>query len=286
MSHFAKKQLNSISFWRDLNPHLTISSNLLNAIPPQTINDILLSNVSDSLWQDGYLNCQNVFTEQDILPLRQAMEKLHRHNLPQAFIYLYDESWELFFRLRTLLQNFLGDNYSVLPHFWAWYISPGKAKGWPPHRDSADQSVIELYGQEMLVSLSLWVPLTNATPENGCMSVLPLSCEKDYPAPVTDPSEIALQDILCLPAKAGSVLGWRQDLYHWGGRSHRNAETPRLSLSLEFQNSALDPLCEPLLDPKHPPSPEERLNLIFQQFEKYKHIADLLKGFEENKPAT
>ena len=279
MDHITKEQLKSISFWRDLNPQLTISSAPLTALPLQTINDALLSDVSESLWQDGYLNCQSIFTEQDILPLRQAMERLHSRNLPQAFIYLYNETWELFFRLRVLLQNFLGENYSVLPHFWAWYIEPGKAKGWSPHRDSADQSVIELYGQEMLVSLSLWIPLTDATPENGCMSVLPLSCEQNYDTPVTTPSEVALQDILCLPAKAGSVLGWRQDLYHWGGRSHRNAQTPRLSLSLEFQNAALDPLCEPLLDPKHPSVPKERLNLIFEQFEKYKHIADLPKDF-------
>ncbi len=268
-------QFQDLAFWRALNPDLSISKNKLRCDPLSSIDDRLLSNVSDTLWQDGYLNCQALYTEQELLPIRTAMELFHQRQIPQAFIYLYDETWTLFLRARALLSNFLGDNYRILPHFWAWYIEPGKGKGWPPHRDSADRSVIALYGQEMLVSLSLWLPLTEATPENGCMSVLPLSYERQYDTPISAPSQIPLQDVLCLPAKAGSILGWRQDLFHWGGRSHASATKPRLSLSLEFQNAALDPLCEPLFDPEHPPTPEDRLHLILQQFEKYKHIAGL-----------
>jgi len=272
-------QLKNIDFWRTLNPQLSITTNKLKCSPLAGIDEKCLSKVSDSLWQDGYLNCQALYSEEELSPLRLAMEHFHEQGIPQAFIYVYDETWSLFLKARTLLCNFLGDDYRILPHFWAWYIEPGKGKGWPPHRDSADQSVIELYGQEMLVSLSLWLPLTEATPENGCMSVLPLSCEREYDTPVTDPSQIPLQDILCLPARAGSLLGWRQDLFHWGGRSHNSAKTPRLSLSLEFQNAGLDPLCEPLLDPQHPPTPQERLDLIIQQFDKYRHIADLPDNF-------
>ena len=263
----------AIDFWRDLCPQLSITENKLACNVLDTIDDALLSQVSDSLWRDGYLNCPELFSEADLHPLRSAMELFHQENIPQAYIYLYDETWMLFLRARNLLSNFLGEDYRILPHFWAWYIEPGKGKGWPPHRDSADQSVIEMYGQEMLVSLSLWLPLTDATPENGCMSVLPLSCEREYSTPITDASQIPVQDVLSLPAKAGSLLGWRQDLFHWGGRSHTSAHAPRLSLSLEFQNAALDPLCEPLLDPWQPPSPKDRLKLIGEQFEKYTHIA-------------
>ncbi|MFD2204835.1 phytanoyl-CoA dioxygenase family protein [Kiloniella antarctica] len=270
-----QENFKDLSFWRTLNPELSITNKKLQCDSLSSINEHLLSNVSDTLWRDGYLNCQTLYTEQELLPIRTAMELFHQRQIPQAFIYLYDETWTLFLRARTLLSNFLGDNYQILPHFWAWYIEPGKGKGWPPHRDSADRSVINLYGQEMLVSLSLWLPLTDATPENSCMSLLPLSYERQYNNPITDLSQIPLQDVLCLPAKAGSLLGWRQDLFHWGGKSHASAKSPRLSLSLEFQNAALDPLCEPLFNPEHPPAPEDRLNLILLQFEKYKHIADL-----------
>ncbi|WP_020590476.1 phytanoyl-CoA dioxygenase family protein [Kiloniella laminariae] len=261
-----------LGFWRKLNPELSITNTPKESPALPGIDEPCLEQVSDTLWQDGYLSCPELYPESELAPLRQAMTRLQQHNLPQAFIYLYDEVWQLFLRARPLLSHYLGDQYRILPHFWAWYIEAGKGTGWPPHRDSADQSVINLYGQEMLVSLSLWLPLTDATLQNGCMSILPKSCENTYEPLLTDQGQIRLQDALALPAKAGSLLGWRQDLYHWGGRSHRTAQGPRLSLSLEFQNAALDPLCEPLIDPQTPPPPEARLELVLKQLEKYLHM--------------
>ena len=100
-------------------------------------------------------------------------------NLSPSLIYLYDEAWDVFRRLRPLLTHFLGDRIALLPHFWAWQVDPRTdGSGWPPHRDYQGESAI---GDDMLISLSLWVPLSDATPDNGCMHVLPRNFEKRYP---------------------------------------------------------------------------------------------------------
>ena len=120
--------------------------------------------------------------------------------------------------------------------------------------------------------MSFWVPLTDATIENGCMAILPKSREILYDAPITNPNQIKPSDAINLPAKSGSVLGWSQDLYHWSRHVTTNSVTPRVSLSLEFQNPAFAPLIRPLLNIAHPPLFKERLDLVFSQFEKYKDM--------------
>jgi hypothetical protein len=61
-------------------------------------------------------------------------------------------------------------------------------------------------------------------------------------------------------------------LYHWGGIYSSKARNSRLSLSLEFQSRAFDPLAEPLLDLKELLPFQERRALIATQFAKYRHI--------------
>ena len=104
------------------------------------------------------------------------------------------------------------------------------------------------------------------------MAVLPRSREILYDPTITDPTQIKSDDAISLPAKAGSVLGWSQDLYHWSRHVTSNTVTPRVSLSLEFQNPAFAPLVEPLLNIAKPPFFKERLTLVFSQFNKYKDM--------------
>ncbi|WP_343564455.1 phytanoyl-CoA dioxygenase family protein [Kiloniella sp. b19] len=271
---FTTEQIKSVDFWRDFAPELTCSAQRLS-VRELALSEEDLDAVSEGLWDEGYLALPPLYDESELAPVRVVMERLYQAGLPQVFVYLYDEVWTLFLRAQPLLSRFLGERYRVLPHFWAWYIAPGKGRGWPPHRDSADQSVVDIAGLEMLVSLTLWLPLTEATPHNGCMSVLPLDRERAAGGPFPDASQLPHQSVVALPAGPGALMGWRQDLWHWGGASGPRAKAPRLSLSLEFQNGALDPLCEPLFDPARPPAPQERLNLILKQFAKYGHIESI-----------
>lgn len=287
------KQAQNADYWRELNPNLHISGlagandAILTARADKTANinpvesrkedeapdlftGVSFSALSERFWDEGYFLLHDILPVTLLSGLRDAIERLVDAGLPPAMIYLYDEAWQVFAALRPLLTHFLGDRVALLPHFWAWHVDPrDQGRGWPPHRDYQGQSAI---GDDMLISLSLWVPLTEATPENGCMYVLPRSFERWYDFVVTKPQDIELQDVRALPASPGAVMGWRQDVYHWGSRASRHASSPRISLSLEFQNAAFDPLGDPLLDLEMPPSFRERLLLIARQFEKYRHM--------------
>ncbi|WP_339780822.1 phytanoyl-CoA dioxygenase family protein [uncultured Thalassospira sp.] len=294
------QQAKNADFWRGLNPDLHIDGTsegacatgasrgldiagtggdgvgfgVESATKPNLMReDVDYSQLSDRFWDEGYFLLHDVLPVAVLGQLRAAIERLVAARLPVAMIYLYDEAWQVFAALRPLLSHFLGDKIALLPHFWAWYVDPAQqGRGWPPHRDYQGQSAID---DDMLISLSLWVPLSDAIPENGCMYVLPRSFERCYDFPVTKPQDVALQDARALPARPGAVMGWRQDVYHWGSRASRFATSPRISLSLEFQNAAFDPLGDPLLDLERPPCFHDRLTLIAGQFEKYRHMQDM-----------
>ncbi|WP_417805736.1 phytanoyl-CoA dioxygenase family protein [Thalassospira lucentensis] len=263
--------------WQNINPQLSISNSLdgigSDAADVASSGGFDPSSLSDRFWDEGYFLIEDILPIDELAMLRRGIENLVANDLPPAMIYLYDEAWQVFMRLRPLLSHFLGDRIALLPHFWAWHVDPGEdGRGWPPHRDYQGESAI---GDEMVISLSLWVPLSTAMPENGCMYVLPRSFERTYGHPVTKPQDVPLQDVRALPAKPGTVMGWRQDLYHWGGRASKHATEPRMSLSLEFQNAAFDPLAQQLLALDRPPVFLERLELIAAQFEKYTHMQSI-----------
>ncbi len=240
--------------WLSLAPELTIGGDV-------KVEDIALSNfelktIAETFWAEGYMQFPRIFQESSIKPVREAMQTLHDQAIPPVYIYVYDQPWQLFARLSCLLHYFLGNNFAVLPNLWAWHLAKEGDSGWSMHRDCDAQTVFDVNGDKLLMSLSLWLPLTDATENNGCMSVRLRNGEAAR----------------ALPVKAGSLLGWAQDLYHWGGAYTDQAENPRLSLSLEFQNTAFHPLAEPLLTFSQLPSFSERHALIAEQFGKYRHI--------------
>lgn len=252
--------------WLALAPDLSIGGEA--SIEELTFSSSMLSDISTSLWEDGYLSLPPLFDPSELASVRDAIFALFEQDIPPVYIYLFDQPWWLFARLGPLLRHFVGENFGVLPNLWAWHLNREGARGWPPHRDCDAMTVFGEGEDAVLMSLSLWLPLTDADESNGCMYIVPQSRYEANSAS----QKADLMDARSLPAKAGSVLGWPQDVYHWGGSYTSAAKNPRVSLSLEFQNRAFDPLADPLMDMGKLPPFEIRRSLIQDQFAKYRHI--------------
>ncbi|MTI08399.1 phytanoyl-CoA dioxygenase family protein [Curvivirga aplysinae] len=262
-----------ISYWEKLNPLLSIGADYDQGLDAKLSEDAL-DKISDSLNKDGYFSLPPIISENLINDLREGMMNLRGANIPPAYIYVYDQAWFLFASVGKLLSRFLGENHALLPNFWAWHLeTQAGAVGWPPHQDCQAETCFQIeHDNYVFMSLSLWIPLNDTDEDNGCMVVLPRSVVEQYDQPITDVDQVSLEDGKLLPAKAGSVMGWGQDIYHWSSRATGQSDTPRISLSLEFQNTGFAPLSEPLLDARTPISFEERLKMIAIQFDKYRHM--------------
>lgn len=278
MNRLTAEHLRDPQYWRKIAPQLTpgrLTADKANS-PVGEINftDAQLMAISDQFHSEGILQLAPVFSAAEMRALKQAILSLEEEGLPPVFIYAYDEPWQLFNRLSPLIEYFLGANFRLLPNFWAWHIpATAGAAGWPPHRDcQAETRLDDGDGGEILMSLSLWIPLVDVSEDNSCMYVLPHRSGRHFPTSLRGPDDFDQSEGRALPAKAGSVLGWPQDVYHWSGTMSPQASAPRLSLSLEFQNAAFAPLAEPLLDVCAPPGLETRLTLIGKQFAKYRHM--------------
>lgn len=259
-------------YWRSLVPELSIGA--YRRPDPCPMTPECLAGVSDDLQQRGYFVLPPLLAEES-QPVAKAIGRLASLGIPPALIWVYDAPWALFARMSGFLEYFLGEEMRLLPHFWAWHVtadktfSAGGETGWPMHRDCSVPTVID----GIIMSLSLWIGLSDARVENGCMHVLPLDVEHRLGRNARSPEELPDGAAVALAVPAGTVMGWRQDVLHWGGRA-RVAE-PRISLSLEYQNAAFAPLADPLLDPLAPPSFDDRLALIAAQFAKYGHMQPL-----------
>lgn len=277
----ALARLSDPDYWRRLAPHLTVTAEAeagraLSGVAGITLVDGLLGEVSDSLAEDGYFTLPPLMPPAEVAALRDGIERVTAAGWPAAFIHVYDETWRFYARLAPLLSHFLGDAYRQIPNLWAWSIpTRDDASGWPPHRDYQGESAFD---NGLLVSLSVWIPLTPATADNGCMRVLPLSRERRYDRAPASLEEVAPADIVTLEAAPGAVMGWRQDVLHWGGRSSATARHPRVSLSGEFQNPAFAPLAEPLIDPASPPSFDRRVAQLARAVCGYGHMERLDRG--------
>jgi ectoine hydroxylase-related dioxygenase (phytanoyl-CoA dioxygenase family) len=121
--------------------------------------------------------------------------------------------------------------------------------------------------------LTVWIPLTNATLDNGCLYVIPANVAKNLAQAFKDretflrPEVIALlHGCRALPALPGDILAWNFNLLHWGAMRRNVGSPPRIAVSLEFLNEDAAPLPHelPLLDATTIPSLDARRRLVAQ----------------------
>lgn len=258
-------------YWTSLNPDLTINGNRQDS-DSLAISDEQLARVSHNMIVEGYFQIDQLLAVDQVRRLAHAVIRLHERQCPPVFVFVYDEFWMICVRLAPLLRTVLTDDYRQLPDFWVWYVDPKtQATGWRPHRDKGFGSLLPDGAPK---SLTMWIPLTDATPLNGCIYVVPAHLDPSslYVDKEDKRMPENLQDVRALPIAVGGVLGWNQAILHWGGRSSQRAPEPRISFACEFQRGDVEPYNRPLLDPHQPPPFEQRLGLIGKQVLQYRHM--------------
>ncbi|MBI3437712.1 MAG: phytanoyl-CoA dioxygenase family protein [Proteobacteria bacterium] len=254
-----------VEFWRAFAPLLHVGE-----ISPAPATTPLQSfeRLGRRLAHDGYFSDRDVRLEQLAPTLGQTIRALVAFGLPTVLVWAYDEPWECFRRLSGVIGHFLGPNYKALPAFWAWHVDPKNGEaGWRPHRDKKQS----LTPDGSPLSLTCWIPLSEATPLNSCIYVIPAYLDPNYRR--TDEAEPTYPHLArALPAKPGDFFIWNQVVLHWGGMTSEFADEPRMSMALEFQRGDIAPFQQPLLDHSKLPSFADRVRLIAHQILQYTHM--------------
>lgn len=274
------EELTRPAFWKAHFPKLSINDRVASGNKEaKKLSTPTRDLYSARMREEGYLQGRNDTLERLSTGLAKAVKTCKQLDIPPAFIFLFDEVWECFQALRPVLAHFLGEDYKLLPDFWAWHVDPQAGEvGWQPHRDKGKAS---LSADGAPLSLTVWVPLVEANPQNSCIYLVPANRDPVYNTDNEMNWNIEFGHIRALPAKPGDFLCWNQAILHWGSGTSRFAAHPRISMALEFQRGDRAPFNIPLIDPLADLSFEQRLRLVGKQILQYKHMYPLAARFEQ-----
>lgn len=267
------EQAESPAFWLALCPQMSITQDERPiALEPSPLEEAVWEHKWAKFTEEGYLRLESCFPKEEAAQLAQVVLRVEEAVGVPVFAMVYDAFWTLIPRLAGTLARALGDSFRILPDCWIWALHPkGEDKGWGVHRDR-DRRTLDPDGSPR--ALSLWIALTDATPDNGCIYALPAAYDPEYHLKKSSYafSLNTLQSVRALPLSAGSALWWTQHLVHWGGRCSKYAKNPRVSVGFELQRSDVPAYSNPLLLPETMPSFSMRLGLIARQLLQYQHM--------------
>lgn len=231
------------SFWRALNPDLHISPFPLSgdALFSKTDTSVV-EQCTSRMVKEGYFQVPPVISREKAGRLARVVADLKQKNIAPVFAFVYDEFWQVFTGVNPVLHSLLGGGYQITPSdIWIWHIDKSAAAaGWGPHRDLPHKDSVRDDNTPRVITV--WIPLTDTTPLNACMYVLPSNLDPNIPDNIGATSFTLRdwQNIRALPAEAGEALGWNSQVLHWGGRSSEWAEQPRISVGIYLQSQDCD----------------------------------------------
>ena len=272
-------RLTDRAMWAAFAPRLHIEHpDMLPRAGLVAFDDEQARGVQGQIRKEGYLQAANVNWGLDLGLMVAAVRALSAASLPPVFAFLFDEFWVPFRKLAPIFQSLLG-NYAMLPDFWVWNVDPKRAEaGWAPHRD---KGLISLFPDGSPKTITTWIPLSAATPLNGCMYIVPAQHDRTYGTPQENTHTFDMQSIRALPGTPGDFFIWNQAVVHWGGKTAPHAQESRVSMAIEFQRTDVPSFHDPLINPHATLPFEVRLKLIGMQILQYRHMYNVLPEVEK-----
>lgn len=259
-------------------------SPLRGSPPPESspLTDDEVARAIEHYRREGYFETRAVIDPATCEALRGVLEAVLADGWPVVFAFAVEEVWAASQSpsLVRLLEGALGPGYRQRHQIYAHWISPlAGAAGWPPHVD----------GHGSTARVSAWLPLSDATPENGCMMLIPKSripdelrgmAYHDRKSFTGGEAHRLLHATRALPTKAGSLLGWDHDVLHWGSHCDGGGK-PRVALAVEFESASYAGSESPLYDPLVVPPFGERMRAIARAVLGYGGFVPMLKRYRE-----
>jgi len=143
----------------------------------------VLAQLKSDMMHEGFLTLGREALEWAVSPhaIAVGVVKLMQYGWAPPFIMIFDEPWVMAAQLSKVIELSTDGNQSIMDWF-AWYIDPFTGgKGWPPHRDRADANALRSFRPTGAPFYStVWIPLTDALPENSCLHFLPAFADPGY----------------------------------------------------------------------------------------------------------
>lgn len=278
------EQACSPDYWRELNPQLNVCKNLrFDDFELTPLNRHHLDEMLENLGSEGYFSTSAPLISSEITArMLTGVENLRKAGWHEVWAFVYDEFWQVTgtSSILKLLSGYLGEKFMALPHVVVHYVHPETGAGWSPHVDFSDRED----------RFTVWFPLSDATLDNGCMYIIarnkisPALLNKWLAMEDLSHREVKtlLQNTRALPVKAGSLLGWRGDVVHWGAMSTKKTQ-PRISLSVVFIKEGVTAMDDeiPLLPPGEIPDLPTRMISIAKAIRYYNIHVLALNKFSE-----
>ena len=263
----------SPGYWESLAPLANVCRSRAQDKLSPVGHEIEIRSALDAMKGEGWFRLEGFFPRQQVRNMAECVIALERAGWLPTYILVFDEFWNLIRgqAFAQLLAKMIGFQYVEKVAAWVHLIeATGIARGWTPHIDARVEEGPVLHADGTPRLLSVWIALSDATVDNGCMYLIPA----DRIAPdeyMTHSSWQVLQSVQAVPLNAGGIAAWRQDLLHWGSFSSVRARGPRISIALEFQSATENGnQMYPLIDGGYIPSTlEERLYFISRQVLSY-----------------
>jgi len=268
-------------YWTTLCPAMTISKNCVAAAPATPDRGTL--DAIGEYNEYGHCIVSEAFSVNDIDALKSGVFAVQEAGWPMIFASVYDQFWATARtpKLAAFVGALLGPSYQPTISFWVNHVPPRRGgSGFTPHLDDVRP------GYD---SVTCWLPLTQATPDNGCIYVIERGPGHQLPANFVGVESFTsaqvcrtLAHVRALPASPGAFLAWPNQTIHWGGMFLRGHEA-RLALTWHFTSADyenLDPALRLALVPGQSlPRFENRLRWACQSMMRFRSRDPVLERF-------
>jgi len=227
-------RLATVEYWKALNPGMSISDYPFQAPADAQVQPppAEVARCVQQMREEGHFRLESVLSKARMARMAKVVDNIVAAGYPPAFAYVYDDFWQVFRDLSPVLTAMYGEGYRVVTNLWAWHIPPSDADhGFKPHRDMTARNTLQSDGSPVFGTV--WIPLTDVTTQHACMYVLPTNQDPNVPGKLESYSvpQQSVQAIRALPAEAGSIMGWNTFALHWGSKSSKWANGPRISIA-------------------------------------------------------